>query len=304
MEMRQLRYFAAIAEEGQITRAARKLHMAQPPLSQQLKALEEELGTVLFERGGRNMELTPAGKVLYSGAKEILQRSEELRQEVSDVGDGLEGTLHLGSVKTCFSCLPEKLLAFRKQHPQVRFRLFEGDSYRLADHLKKREIELAVVRMPLDMGDFSFIPLPADRFVLATSDVKLKNSVTINELTAIPLMLLHRLKGVGLYELVLNHFSQHNVVPNVICECPDAAMLLSLVRAGMGSALLPASTLNSFSLEGVRTLEIKDAAIESEAALIWLKDRYLSKMAQRFIDLFDRHDLSENEFAPQEAGEA
>ncbi len=77
MDMRQLRYFAAIAEEGQITKAAKKLHMAQPPLSQQLKALEQELGTLLVERNGKNTKLTEAGKILYDRAKELLHRIDE-----------------------------------------------------------------------------------------------------------------------------------------------------------------------------------------------------------------------------------
>lgn len=101
MDLRQLRYFATIVEEGQITRAAKKLHMAQP-LSQQLKALEEELSTLLIVRNGKNIELTAAGKVLYKRATNLLSQIDETIMEVKEVGEGLKGTLSIGSVKHAF----------------------------------------------------------------------------------------------------------------------------------------------------------------------------------------------------------
>ena len=150
MDIKQLLYFSTIAQEGQITRAAKKLHMAQPPLSQQLKSLEQELGVLLMDRKGKKLELTEAGKVLYERAIELLQRVDDISLEVKEVGEGLKGELSIGSVKTGFSYIPERFRLFREQYPQVSFRLYEGDSFRLADHLRKREIELAIVRLPLD----------------------------------------------------------------------------------------------------------------------------------------------------------
>ncbi|KON69465.1 LysR family transcriptional regulator [Peribacillus butanolivorans] len=288
MDVRQLRYFSTIAEERQITRAAKKLHMAQPPLSQQLKALEQELGVILLDRNGKTMELTEAGKVLYDRAKELLQRLDETRIEVKELGEGIKGVLSIGSVKSCFSYIPERIRSFRKQYPMVNFRLYEGDSYRLADHLRKRDIELAIVRLPLDpTTDFSSMPLPIDSFVAVTTDTQdERNSIPLKELADMPLMLLHRVSGVGLYELVVNKCKNQGFEPNIVCECPDAAMLLSLVKAGVGVTLLPKSTLNSFPINGLKTLEIEDCTIESESAVIWLKDRFLSKSALRFIETF------------------
>lgn len=287
MDMRQLRYFAAIAEEGQITKAAKKLHMAQPPLSQQLKALEQELGTLLVERNGKNTELTEAGKILYDRAKELLHRIDETIIEVKEIGEGLQGTLSIGSVKTCFSYLPQRLKLFRKQHPNVTFRLFEGDSYRLAQDLKNRDIELAIVRLPLELNGFSSLPLPTDQFVGAFPKQWMNdNTIPLRELKNVPLMLLHRVSGVGLYELVVEKFRKHKIEPNIICQCPDASMLISLVRAGVGVALLPRSALLSFSTDDLKIVEINDEIIESESAVIWLKDRYLSKNAMKFIETF------------------
>lgn len=287
MDIRQIRYFATIAEEGQITKAAKKLHMAQPPLSQQLKALEEELGVLLLERKGRSLELTEAGEVLYKKSKYLLEQMEETVAEVKEVGDGLKGVLSIGSVKTCFSYIPERFLHFREKYPNVKFRLKEGDSFLLANYLKQREVELAIVRLPLEMEEFSSMPLPTDPFVaVMPEEWNTAPTIRMKELSGLPLMLLHRVSGVGLYELVMNECKRHNFEPNITCECPDAAMLLSLVRTGLGAALLPKSTLLSFPTNGLKVVEIEDCTIQSESAIIWLKDRYLSKKAERFLDTF------------------
>ncbi|MED4116296.1 LysR family transcriptional regulator [Priestia megaterium] len=287
MDIKQLRYFSAIAEEGQITRAAKRLHMAQPPLSQQLKSLEQELEVCLVERNGKELELTQGGRVLYEKAKSILNQMDELVTEIKEVDEGLKGVLSIGSIKTGFSYLPDRLKVFRQKYPKVTFRLREGDTFTLAQSLIKREIELAIVRYPLQMNGFSSLSLPEDEFVLIVpqgwSD---QITIKITELAEIPLMLLHRTNWIGLYEVVIEEFNRHGVNPEIICECGDAAMLLSLVRAGVGATLLPQSTLEAFPMNGLQTISIEDGTINSQSALIWLKERYISKSAVQFIDTF------------------
>lgn len=287
MDIKQLRYFSTIAEEGQITRAAKKLHMAQPPLSQQLKWLEQELGVLLMERNGKNVELTNAGSVLYKKAKELLHQLDETILEVKEVGEGLRGVLSIGCVKTCFSYVPERLRMFRELYPMVTFRLHEGDSFRLGQSLKNRDIELAIVRLPLVLDDFSFLPLPTDHFVVVMPEKwSDRTTIPMKDLIDIPLMLLHRIRGTGQYEIVIDECRNHGFEPNIICDCPDAAMLLSLVAAGVGATLLPKSTLLALPLHGLKVIEIEDSTLGSESAVIWLKDRYLSKNAVRFIETF------------------
>lgn len=289
MDLRQLRYFATIAEEGQITRAAKKLHMAQPPLSQQLKALEEELNTLLVQRNGKNIELTAAGKVLYKRATNLLSQIDETIMEVKEVGEGLKGTLSIGSVKTCFSYLPQRIRIFREKYPKVTFRLYEGDTYRLLQDLRNRHIEVAIVRLPLESrsDDLSLIPLPTDYFVAVIPETwNYQNSIGLDELSNVPLMLLQRFKGVGLYEIIIEACRKKHFEPNIICQCSDADMILSLVREGVGASFLPRSVLQSIPTEGLKILELEEFSIPSESAVIWLKDRYLSKSAVTFIDTF------------------
>lgn len=293
MDLKQLHYFATIAEEGQITRAAKKLFMAQPPLSQQLKSLERELGVTLLERKGRELKLTEAGTVLYNRAKEILYQVDDTRLEVAETGEGLRGVLAIGAVKTCFFYVPERMKLFRHKYEDVTFKLVEGDSFRLAQYLRNREIELALVRLPLDMSEFNYLSLPKDNFVVIMAQEWQEDkteSISMKEIAKLPLMLLHRagVGELGLYELVLEHFGKRAIEPNVVCECADAAMLLSLVKAGVGATLLPKSTLEAFPAHGLKVLEIEDNLIQSESALIWLKDRHLSKTAKRFMETFEQ----------------
>lgn len=291
MDIKQLRYFSTVVEEGQITRAAKKLHMAQPPLSQQLKLLEEELGLRLFERNGRNLEVTEEGKVLYKRAKEIINKLEETIKEVKDANKGLRGTLSIGSVKSCFSYIPDRLRSFREKYPLVTFRLIEGDSYRLAQYIRNRDIELAIIRLPLDITEFDSLPLPIDPFVVVIPEKwSDRTFIQMKELADIPLMLLQQFKGIGLYEVVVDKCKKHGFEPQVICECPDASMLISLVKSGIGATLLPKSAFPALDSVGVKILNINDETFISESAVIWPKDRYLSRKAARFIETFKKVD--------------
>ena len=291
LDIKQLRYFYTIAEQGQITRAAKKLHMAQPPLSQQLKHLEEELGVILFERNGRQMELTQAGLILYKKAERILLEIEEIETEVKETSEGLRGKLSIGIVKTCFSFVPERVRMFRETYPSVTFSLREGDSYTVEQLIKSRESEVGIVRLPIDMKPFSKIELAKEKFVVVipdnTPEFHSKTTIKMKELEDIPLLLLHRVSGVGQFEIVLQECRSHGFEPNVICECPDVSMLLSLVSSGVGATIIPASSLTSFPLPNLHVLHIEDSTIYAESAIIWLKDRYLSKPAKRFIETFE-----------------
>jgi DNA-binding transcriptional LysR family regulator len=265
--------------------------MAQPPLSQQLKQLEQELGVKLFDRNGRNMDLTESGKVLYTRAERILSQVSETMSEVKETGEGIKGVLALGASKSCFSYLPERIRTFRENFPLVKFQLREGDTYYIGELLKNREIELAVTRLPLEMEDLDMIRFPVEPYVLVIPElwrdrINNKTSIKMNEIKDFPLLLLHRINGKGQFELITNECNRHGFQPNVICECPDATMILSLVATGVGATIVPKSTLHSLYSDNTIALELEDAEITSDSAVIWLKDRYLSKSARRFIETF------------------
>ncbi|WZY00591.1 LysR family transcriptional regulator [Bacillus sp. FSL W7-1360] len=290
MDMKQLKYFYTIACEGQVTKAAKKLHMAQPPLSQQLKLLEQELGVTLFERHRRTMTLTQAGEVLFTKAERLLQEMEEIRMEVRDRGEGLSGTLAIGTVKSCFAYLPAQMQQFRTQYPNVRFSLHDGDSYRISELVKNRTVELGLVRLPLPLSEFAHIRLPDEPFVVVfPAGWRLPqsgNSLSMADLREVPLLLLHRVHGTGQYEMVLDACRAHQFEPNVVCECPDVTLLLALVANGVGATIVPKSTLETFRPPGVEVFSLVDTTLEAKAAIIWLSGWYLSKQARRLIARF------------------
>ncbi|GAA0440440.1 transcriptional regulator BsdA [Lentibacillus halophilus] len=290
MDIRQLNYFYTIANEGQITRAAKKLHMAQPPLSQTLKSLEDELGVTLLERNGRQMELTKAGMVLYEKAENIFHFLDETAMEVKETGKGFKGKLSIGCVKSCFSKVVHPIKEFRSQFPEVNIDLREGDTSRLTELLHNREIDLAVVRHPLEMKSFSSHDLSDEDYVVIAPESwhlgNYENEISLNELAGLPLLLLHRITGVGQYEVIMNQFENKGLEPNIVGECPDVDMILGLVHEAIGATIIPESAIKERHQDNIRKLQIKDTTIISKSSIIWLKDRYISKSVRSFIDLF------------------
>ncbi|CAH0345362.1 LysR family transcriptional regulator [Bacillus sp. CECT 9360] len=292
MDLRQLRYFLSIAEEGQISRAAKKLHMAQPPLSQQLQQMEEELGVTLVERkrNGKKMELTEAGKILYEKAQSILHSFEESILEVKETGEGMKGTLSIGVVLSCVSYLPAKIERFNQKYPNVSFKLLGGDPYEINRYLEKREIELAIVHPPLAMNGLLTKELGQEPYVFVFpkkwSSLGSKKSINMKEIENIPLLLIHRTKGEGIYDEIKAECNRVGIHPNILCECPDVNILLSLVSSGIGASIVPKTSIPPFLNEGIKVLNINDTSLQSETVLAWNQDRYLSRAAKRFIDLF------------------
>ncbi|PSL48471.1 DNA-binding transcriptional LysR family regulator [Salsuginibacillus halophilus] len=292
MDFKQMRYFCTVAEEGQVTKAAKKLHMAQPPLSQQLKRLEESFNCTLFEKDERKMVLTPVGEVLYERAKGLLEDLEDTITEVKETSEGIRGKLSIGSNKSCFSHLPPQLLALRENHPNLTYQLREGDTYTLSEMLLQREIELALVRLPADTTKFSMLPLPSEPYVAVIpasweSTAEDRHTLSLSELKNTPLMLLHRVSGAGQFELIVQECERHGFKPNIICECPDASMLLSLVNAGVGATIIPKASLAGFAYPNIRSFHLEDIAFEADLGFIWKKDQYLTKAAEQLLQRFE-----------------
>ena len=155
MDIRVLHYFLVVAEEQNITRAAEKLLMAQPPLSRQMKQLEEELGTPLFIRGSRKLELTEEGLFLKERAEHILDLVERTRLEIDDMKQGMSGTVYIGVTQTIASTLLPKFIAgFKALYPEVHYDIWSGNSDEVIDRLEKGLLDFAIVREPYDQEQF------------------------------------------------------------------------------------------------------------------------------------------------------
>ena len=299
MDVRQLRYFMAIVEEGQISRAAKRLHIAQPPLSLQLKLLEEELGVQLIERNTRSLQPTSAGHELYQRAEQIISMIDAAAKEVGEHNKSLRGVLSIGSPPALGNLfMPARIERFHQQYPDIRFMWREGNTFRIIELLDANIIEFGLVRLPVREGAYDMIHLLTEPWMVMVRKEKGRQpkSVTLAKLASMPLLLMHRQSGIRAHDMVIDAFASNGLTPNILCESDNVLALLSLVERGLGAAIMPQSTLN-LRPEGFHAMQIADCKLESSTAMIWPKGRRLSAAAHLFLDMFsdERAEKFENE---------
>ncbi|MFL1675987.1 LysR family transcriptional regulator [Paenibacillus dendritiformis] len=284
MDVRQLRYFIAIAEERTITAAARRLHIAQPPLSQQLKALERELGVQLICRSRKGLELTEAGQALYRHAAMLLKQMEEAEQIVRDIGGGTQGTLKIGVNTLSDRRLPDWLRAFRASRPEMRYKIHQNDSRQLCKLVKERDIELALIRLPLDLSEFCVHSLPAEPFyfLAGRSFQPPHPELTLQDIASAPL-LLPSTEGLGVYQVIMDAFRQRRLEAHILGECSDISLLMELVSTGFGMSIVPLTVQGRWAEENIQAFPLPE--ISGASALIWLKEHHLSQAALQFIEI-------------------
>ncbi|MCL1886649.1 MAG: LysR substrate-binding domain-containing protein [Betaproteobacteria bacterium] len=291
MDLRQLRYFCAIAEEGHISKAAERLHISQPPLSLQLKLLEEELGVKLIERNTRHLRLTQAGHTFYQRASQILDMVSTTAEEVRNMERGIHGVLSIGSLPAIGGLyVPDRIKMFNEKYPHVRFNWREGNTYRMLELLDAHVIEFGIVRLPVPVGAYESIPLLTEAWVAVThkNDEKRVNmeSISLHELAEVPLILMHRQEGVHCHDMVLDAMRFAGLTPNIFCESDHVSAILSLVERGLGIAILPESTLSVRPAGDFHRIVITGCTLQSSSAIIWRATKRLSATARLFLELF------------------
>jgi len=286
MDIRQLKYFLTIAEEEQITSAAKKLNMAQPPLSQQLKLLEDELGVKLVERGSRKLQLTEAGQLLRNRAEQILELTEATTKELKDFNEGISGTLLIGAVSSSgATLLPEPISGFHKKYPGINFEIWEGNTYRILEILNSGVIEIGIVRTPFNIEKFDSICLPSEPMVAVyVKDFPWNNNeeyIYLQELANKPLIVYRRFE-----KLIKECCSNAGFQPKILCKNDDARTTLLWAESGMGIAIVPKGALKLFANSNLMYKEIRETSLETQIAAIWIKGRYLSTAAKHFLQNF------------------
>jgi DNA-binding transcriptional LysR family regulator len=287
MDIRQLKYFIAIAEEGQITGAARKLNIAQPPLSYHLKLLEAELGVKLMERGSRKIKLTDAGKILYDKAEQILKLTETTVKQLKDFSQGIKGTLSIGTVSSCgATLLPERIHSFNEKCPDISFEVYEGNTYKLLELLNNGLIEIGIVRTPFNSESFHSKYLSKETMIAVFSTTshwyENQGDISINDLIDKPLIIYRRFE-----KLISKCCQTFGFNPKVICKCDDARTTLLWADSGIGIAIVPKSSINLVNNTGLTYKEINEPELETRITAIWMKNRYLSTAAQYFLEAFE-----------------
>lgn len=286
LDLRELRNFVTIAEEGSITAAAKKLNMSQPPLSRQMGQLEDSLGVQLFERGRRQIRLTGAGRLLHARSREILGLTEKTAKEVSALNSGVAGEISIGTITTnAAAYLSNWIRKFRSEFPDVTFRLLGGDSYRIIDLLDKGVIEIGLVRTPFNESVYDTILLPNEPLAAIMNPSYFQpgrhpDQIEVTELAGTPLILPSR------YEFrFLKHCEKIGFKPHILCVSDDVVHDLMWAREGIAVALQPLTARMILRNENLVCKTVLEPELTSNAAIITVKGRYLSSAAQHFIKL-------------------
>lgn len=286
MDIKQLTYFITIAEEGTITQAANKLHMAQPPLSTQLKLLEDELGVKLIERGARKVKLTDAGKILYKRAKHILEITTSTEKEIGEFRNGVQGTLRLGTISSSGTALLSKrIVDFNKKYSDIKFEIHEGNTYELIEKLNSGIIEVGIVRTPFNSKNFECLFLEAEPMVAVMSSnynfEVTKEVIALGDLKDFPLIIYRRFE-----KILLGEFQNSGIEPTVFCINDDARTTILWARAGLGIGIVPKSAINFELMDNIKYKEINNNTLRTQISAVWIKERYLSMAAKKFLEFF------------------
>ncbi|WP_284264262.1 LysR family transcriptional regulator [Roseicyclus amphidinii] len=260
MNFRQLTYFIAVAEELHFGRAAERLDMAQPPLSRQIKQLEEELGAILFNRGRSAITLTQAGERLLERGKSILAQLEDTRLEVRRLGQGAEGRLRIGFVGSAtFGILPNIIRSFRANYPEVNLSLIPMNNAQLHRALVSREIDVAFARPALKDAEFVTRELLEEKLILALPDVVDTGGRTVARLERLEthnLILYPEYPRPSYADFVLNACEAAGFTVPMRVWCMDLQTALSLVSVGEGVCIVPESVSNA-PRKGMKFLKIE-----------------------------------------------
>lgn len=287
MDIRSIRYFLEVAQELNITRAAENLHMAQPPLSRQIQLLEEELGTKLFIREKRKLQLTEEGLILKNRGEEILTLLEKTESEIREFRHGVSGELYIDSVEGRGPYLLSRWIAeFRKKYPNVQYNLWNGSSDDATSRLMKGLCDLALIAEPFNNERFDSIRVSSEPWAamipgghpLARNE---GNEVNLEELVGQQLIIPSRKSRT---QEIIGWFRKIGQEPTILCELSHYLNAYELVKQGVGIAIFPASIGANIESSDVITKKIINPEYIANYALVWDRQRKLPTAAEKFIE--------------------
>jgi DNA-binding transcriptional LysR family regulator len=289
MELRYLRYFIAVAEELNFSRAAERLNIAQPPLSQQIKELEEKLGVQLFDRKKRPLQLTIAGEVFLEDAHLVIATLERAIRSVRRAGRGEVGRLVVAvNSSIANSVLPDILQSFRDRFPDVRLILREIASFQQAEEIRNQQIDVGFERLPSKNSNdptLKFMPIFRESLVVALPKnhrLAAKTQISLEELANEPFVF-PSTDLVPSYGQIISLCQDVGFYPNIVQEATWMITILSLVAGGVGVTLLPANAQN-LQRTGVVYRPLEGQNLTRQIAVVWRRDDS-SPILQNFLEV-------------------
>ena len=282
MELHQLEYFVAVAEEASFTRAASRVHVAQPGVSAQVRRLESELGQQLLDRSGRSVRLTEVGSAVLPFARAALDAVANARLAVDDLAGLVRGQVTVGMVSGCaLPVLAELLAGFHDTHPGVAIALVEDNSDRLVERLRDGRLDLAVIgwaeQTPADIDSVVLVDEELVGAVAPGHPLAGAGAVTIRQLRDLPLVSLPR--GTGVRAALDAACAAAGFAPRIVFEASALPMVVELAGRGLGLAVVPASIPN-----GPGILRITDPQLRSRLELAWRRAPAANPAARALIE--------------------
>ncbi|MDY7105531.1 MAG: LysR substrate-binding domain-containing protein [Actinomycetota bacterium] len=262
MELRQIESFVAVAEELHFGRAARRIHLSQPALSQQIKRLEAELGFELLTRTQRSVELTPAGTAFLDNARQLLADADRMVVEASLAAAGRTGTLRLGYVGSAlFSVVPPIVRALRSRAPGIELSLVEMKSELQFDEMRAERMDAGFVKAPAaDVAGFAVRPVHREGIGLAVASghhLSGADAIALAEVADEPFVIFPRAAEPDTFDLLMRFCADHGFVPTIAQEALSLQTVLGLVATGLGIAFVADSVMESSARSGVTYVRLE-----------------------------------------------
>ena len=286
MELKQLEYFMVLCQELHFTRAAEKLGIAQPSLSQQIRLLEHEVGMPLFDRIGKKNMLTTAGKTLLHHSYNVFHELSQARATISEL-QGLErGTLKVGALLTVVNyLLPPTVIEFHHSYPNVELfihGLRTGDIYK---GLLENELDLGIVFLPMEHEELEAVPLYNENLALAAPlehPLAQKAFVTLHILKDTPSVLLP--DTYFLRQVVNEQCRSLSFTPQPVLEMTTMESIVNMVSKGIGITILPKAYLDYIDNPNIRTIPIQNPVVTTQIGIVYRKNKYLCAASRVFME--------------------
>ena len=296
IELRHLRYFIAVADELHFGRAAERLHISQPPLSQQIQALEAHVGAALFYRSNRSVRLTQAGQVFLAEARQILQRVDEASAQAARIHRGESGNLTLGLTSSApfLRRVSSTLHGFRLTYPDVNIRIEQLNSKQQIEPLLEGKLDLGMMRngeLPPELEHHLILTEPLIAVVHKDHPLNMlaEGELTFQHLADQPFVFFSKDVGTSLYDDILGQLKAQGITPFITQEVGEPLTIIGLVAAGLGISILPASYLR-IQVEGVRYLRFGNLHGTTQLWLVNHATRPLTAATRAFMALLLRDD--------------
>lgn len=286
MELKQLEYFMAVCRELHFTRAAEKLGIAQPSLSQQIRLLEHEIGTPLFDRVGKRIVMTEAGKTLLHHCYNVFHELSQARAAISEIQGLQRGSLKIGALLTVVNyLLPPTVIGFHQRYPNVELSVLglrTGDIY---NGLLQNELDLGIVFPPTEYKDLETIPLYRENLALAAPadhPVAKYSAVSLDILKDTECVLLP--DTYFLRQLIEDQCRKLDFAPQPVMELTTMESILTMVGKGVGVTILPRSYLDHVDHPHIRTIPITEPVLTTQIGIVYRKNKYMCAASRVFME--------------------